>query len=78
MVLHSPPRVIDTKGETSRGETSIEALIFLDWAQDYSEWWATQSCGPLGGLVEAQVSFIFLRTFIYFTLILLFKIFDNL
>lgn len=59
MVPHSPPWVIDTEGETGRGEINIEALVFLDWALDYSEWWATQSCGPLGSPIEAQVSFIF-------------------
>lgn len=57
---HSPPLVMDTEVETRRGETGIEASVFLDWARNYSEWWATQTCGPLGGPVEAQVSLFYL------------------
>lgn len=38
---HPPPQVIDTQGETSRGEIGTDALVFLDCARDYSEWWDT-------------------------------------
>lgn len=77
MVLHPPPRVIDTKDKASKGEIGIDALVFLDWGRDY-EWWATQSCGPLGCLIEAQVSlfYLFCKAFCYISFIL-FKIFDD-
>lgn len=41
MVPHSSPRVIDIEKGTSKGEIGIDALVFLDWGRDYSEWWAT-------------------------------------
>lgn len=44
-------------------ETGIEASMFLDWAKNYSEWWATQTCRPLGGPIEAQVSLFILYFF---------------
>lgn len=72
VVPHPPPRVINTKGEAYRGEIGIDALVFLDWGKDYNEWWATQSCGPIGGLIESQVSlfYFFLQSFCYISFIL--------
>lgn len=58
VVPHSPPRVIDTEGATGRGEEGIKASKFLDWARDYREWWATQTCGPLGGPIELPISVV--------------------
>lgn len=48
--------MIDTEQAIGRGEEGIEASTFLDWAMNYSEWWATQTYGPLGSPVEAHVS----------------------
>lgn len=56
MVLHPLPWVINTEGEASRGEIGIDASVFLDWGRDHSEWWANQSCGPLGGPIEPLMS----------------------
>lgn len=52
MVPHSPPRVIDTKGEAEKGKIGLDTSIFLDWGRDYSEWAATQSYRPLGYPIE--------------------------
>ncbi len=68
VVPHPPLRVIDIEGEAGRGEIGIDALVFLDWGRDYREWWATQSCGPLGGPIEPQVSlfYFFAKLFVIF------------
>lgn len=62
VVPHSPPRVIDIEGEMGRGEIGLEASVFLDWTRNYGEWWATQTCGPLGSPIEPQLGshFVFL------------------
>lgn len=56
IVPHPPPWVIESEGASNLGDEGIDALGFLDWAKDYSEWWAAQTCGPLGGPVEPPVS----------------------
>lgn len=67
MVPHSPPQVIDIEGKGRR--EGIEAFVFLDWTRNYNEWWTTQTCGPLGGPIEAQVIFIlFLKNICSFSL----------
>lgn len=56
VVPHPPPRVIESEGASNLRDEGIDASGFLDWARDYPGWWATQSCGPLGGPVEPSVS----------------------
>lgn len=76
MVLHSPPRVIDTEGEANTDDS-----VFLDWARDYSEWWATQSYGLLGSPIEPQVSLFYSlckTLFMFHLLCFSFKTFDGL
>lgn len=60
VVLHSPPRVIKSEGTSNLMEEGIEASVFLDWARDYREWWATQTCGwPVEPLVSVFDFIIF-------------------
>lgn len=82
VVPHSPPRVIDTEGETGKGETGIDASVFLEWAWDYNECWVTQFCKPMGGPIKTQVSlisfFLFFAKFLFILLCFFFlKCFDD-
>lgn len=53
--------MIKGEGTDNLGDEATDASGFLDWARDYPEWWATQSCGPLGGPVGPTVN-----AYIYF------------
>lgn len=33
VVPHSPPQVMDTKGEAGKGEIGINASVFFDWVK---------------------------------------------
>jgi len=73
VVPHLPPQVIDIEGEVDRGEMGINASVYRDWGRDYSEWWATQSCGPLGSPFKPHMSsFYFLQCFWYISFTFLF------
>lgn len=65
VVPHSPPQVIDIKGETGREETSIEASV--PWTGQR----IIESGGPLSlvGPIEAQVSSIFIFSKHFFILL---------
>lgn len=58
VVPTSPPRVIESEGTLDMGtvDEPIDAYLVLD--VDYSEWWATQTFGPLAGPIEGEVRFI--------------------
>lgn len=56
VVLGPPPSVIESEGRVGKWEQGIPIDVFLLLEVDYSEWWATQTCGPLGGPVNEDVS----------------------
>lgn len=51
-----PPSVIECEGPVGIGQESIYIDAFLFPDLDYAEWWATQTCGPLGGPIDERVS----------------------
>lgn len=61
--------MIETESNLGMGKIGepIDAYLVLDI--DYAEWWATQTCSPLVGPVEGEVSlFIYFYFYLYITL----------
>lgn len=51
-----PPSGIESEGPVGKGEVGIPIDSYLFPELEYSEWWATQTCGPLGGPIEGEVN----------------------
>ena len=52
MVHSPPPSVIEFEGALGTSKVGEPIDPYLIPNLDYSEWWATQNCGPLGGPEE--------------------------
>lgn len=47
--------MIESEGDLGMGKVGEPIDPYLVPDMDYSKWWATQTCGPLGGPVEGEV-----------------------
>lgn len=67
-MLGPPPSVIESKKSVGKGKVGIPIDPYLFSKLDYDEWWATQTCGPLAGPIDGQVSsfawFRFVHTYL--------------
>lgn len=57
--------MIESEGALGMGKVGKPIDAYLVPSMDYSGWWATQTWGPLGGLVEGDVYYICSFYFIY-------------